>query len=164
MKKLLLMAALSSMTMVATSCSDADSGIVETQAEAQDSVDARMTDALAQIIDNADGKYDTGGYVVYYAEDDEYFVLDDDEYTLACVINAWNEGTQSDTLTTTVSKPAKVPTGKGWVYGGSCKSRGEQMRLAIKISYKIPKGANFEIHAEYNKSTKRYNVWYRVVK
>lgn len=100
MKKLLLMAALSSMTMVATSCSDADNGIVETQAEAQaelqDSTAARIADGLAQIIDNADGKYATGGYMVYFAEDDEYFVLNDDEYTLACVINAWNGGRQSN--------------------------------------------------------------------
>lgn len=163
MKKLFIFLALLSSTLVAASCSDAHDEIVETQVSELSGIEEKIAKGLAIISENADNEFETGGYIVYSAEDNDYVVVNDYIYGMGTIINEWFKGEVSDTTISTISLPAKAPKGNGWKYGGRCKNTLQQLSLAKKISKLIPAGKNFEIHAEYEQKTGYYKVWYRVV-
>lgn len=167
MKKLnsLLVIVLLTMPML-VSCSNDDS-----EQEAQTAVPAtvvqnampvRIADCLAEIMANKDGDYDDGGYIVYSAGEDDMVVCSDIGYGLGSVFSDWMSGNVSDSTAILHSSMNKAPKGKGWIYGGSCKTKLGALSLGTKIAQRIPSNCDFEIHAE-KQANGSYLVWYRVI-
>lgn len=123
----------------------------------------KLTDAFMQIINNKNGDYDEGGYIMYDAETGEMVACTEFAYCVGYAIS----GEEPPVIdASTDSKPiCKAPSGNGWIFAGNCKTNPiSATKFISSISKKIPRNSNFEIHAEYDKVNKTYRVWYRIVK
>ncbi len=145
--------------MGAQSCSN-NEDIPATETEVTNGIEFRIASALQEIMDNKDGQFDKGGYILYCADGDEMATCDLKGYLIASILT---EKLDADNAANAGEKPAKAPKGNGWTLGGTCKNKVGAIALASKIANKIPKGANFEIHAEAQPDGS-YKVWYRVIK
>lgn len=127
----------------------------------EDEFTQKLTDAFMKIVNNENGDYDEGGYIVYDDETGEMVACDEMVHCIACAITG--EDTVEELTSSSLSRQ-KAPSGKGWVYVGTCKgSVGGVTSMAWKLKDKVFQ-KNFEIHTEYDAKNKVYRVWYRIVK
>ncbi|MDY4020613.1 MAG: hypothetical protein SOZ80_07565 [Prevotella sp.] len=122
----------------------------------------KLGNALAEIIENVNGEYANGGYIVFSSENNELLILSEDDYVLASGIADAFQNLYPDKKDTNSEKFNKAPKpNQGWICAGSCSSTLGAISLAKKIGKRIGEGRDFEIHAEYKDG--KYYVWYRVV-
>lgn len=164
LNSLLVIALLAMPTFVSCSSDDSEEKAqsAATATVAQKAMAARIADGLTEIMANKDGDYDDGGYIVYSAEEDDMVVGSDIGYGLGSVFADWMAGNVPDSTDILHSSMMKAPKGKGWIYGGSCKTKLGALSLGTKIAQKIPSNCDFEIHAE-KQANGSYLVWYRVI-
>lgn len=152
------LAALMVLSMGALSCSN-DEDYLATETETVDNLDYRFIAAAQEIMDNEDGKFDKGGYIIYLADEDTVGVLDVEEYSFyACLQAAFNEGSE----TTIKRASAQPPTGAGWKYAGTAKNFLQASKLMKTIQKSVPKDKEIEIHLDPMPDG-GYKVWYKVV-
>lgn len=121
-----------------------------------------LCDALTEIIENANGKYSNGGYILFFSENNEVLVLSEDEYIFAAGIGEAFEYLNSNTKNTyhkTINKAPKPD--QGWTFAGTCTNKWSAFKLATEIAKKIGDEQSFEIHTEYKNG--KYYVWYRLI-
>lgn len=117
---------------------------------------------LMRIMTDTTGEYEHGGYIVYSAASNEVVPVSEFAYSLGTTFYGWTRGETCDTTITEGYYLNNAPKGNGWILGGTCKNKLGTIRLANRIANNIPKGRNFEIHAECGKDG-TYTVWYRVL-
>lgn len=166
MKKLFPVLFIAFITMnVMVSCNQ-DEEMLEVQTNekaelANDAFTQNLTDAFMKIVNNENGDYDEGGYIVYDDETGEMVACDEMVHCIACAITG--EDTVEELTSSSLSRQ-KAPSGKGWVYVGTCKgSVGGVTSMALKLKGKVAQ-KNCEIHTKYSRQHEGYRVWYRIVK
>ena len=108
----------------------------------------RISIAVQEVTENESGKYDEGGYVVYDSQSDSVIICDVLTYGIGEIAESWENGTTIDTTLYEGSNMKKVPSGKGWIYAGTCKGNVASLKLASKIAQRISQDQDFEIHVE----------------
>lgn len=152
------LAALIVLGMGALSCSN-DEDCLATEAGTMDNPDYRFIAAAQEIMDNKDGKFDKGGYIIYLADEDTVGVLDAEEYCFyACLQAAFSESSE----TTVKRASAQPPTGAGWKHTGTAKNLLQASKLMKTIQKSVPKDKEIEIHLDPMPDG-GYKVWYKVV-
>lgn len=141
-----------------------NSATIEQEVLTENDLTRKLTDAFMQIINNENGDYDEGGYIMYDAETGEMVACTEFVYCVGYAISGEELPVVIDASSD--SKPiCKTPSRNGWVSVGICEANPlATTKIIASISKKIPRNSNFEIHAEYDKVNKTYRVWYRIVK
>ncbi|RRC97664.1 hypothetical protein [Prevotella sp. OH937_COT-195] len=170
-KKLLVPIVIFVFGLCITGCSsDLDDTYSEDVERISDDVDGVNTsvkekllcDALTEIIENVNGEYSNGGYILFSSENNEVLVLSEDEYIFATGIGEVFECLNSNTKNTyheTINKAPKP--NQGWKFAGTCTTKWGAIKLGKEIAEKIGEKQNFEIHTEYKDG--KYYIWYRLI-
>jgi hypothetical protein len=108
----------------------------------------RISIAVQEVTENESGKYDEGGYVVYDSQSDSVIICDVLIYGIGEIAENWENGTVNDTILHNDSNNKKAPSGKGWIYAGTCKGNVASFKFANKIAQRISQDQDFEIHVE----------------
>jgi len=143
-------------------CSGTDARFNKADRTAVLSLRDSISKSLQTIIDNADGSYDTGGYIVYSAKENVYLEGSELIYGLAYIFSKWMNGETTDTTSESTKSFFETTEENGWTKAGICKEKPVTLNLANKIANEIPANRDFEIHAEKQKDG-NYIVWYRLM-
>ena len=160
MKNTLLVSTVLAIAALFVCCSTDNDDNVKTTEEAAKSkaMPERISNALSEIIENKNGEYADGGFIVYDPSIDELVVCNEMLYG---AVSGFMEGRAGKDVSNNGAN--KAPEGSGWISAGTCEGLAGTIMLGKNISTKIPEGEKFEIHVE-PQSDGTYKVWYRVVK
>lgn len=160
MKKTLLVSTVLAIAALFVCCSTDNDDNVKTTEEAAKSkaMPERISNALSEIIENKNGEYADGGFIVYDPSIDELVACNEMLYG---AVSGFMEGRAGKGVANNGAN--KAPSGSGWISAGTCEGLAGTVKPGKNISTKIPEGEKFEIHVE-PQDDGTYKVWYRVVK
>lgn len=153
------LAALMVLSMGALSCSN-DEDYLATETETVDNLDYRFIAAAQEIMDNKDGKFDKGGYIIYLADEDTVGVLDVEEYSFYVFLS---EVCNFNSKTNVAKAAEQPPTGAGWKYAGTVQNLRQAHKLMNTLKKAVPENTQFELHFDPLPDG-GYKVWYKIVK
>ena len=123
----------------------------------------RLGKVLADLLENNEAVDTVSAYIIYDAEDDTFLTLSDEDYRFFSVITFVLVRGDADFTAETISEPTPQmsPQGKGWVYFGKGRGKGQALKMGFAIAKKIPAETTFEIHVEYD-AKGNFHIWYRI--
>ena len=160
MKKTLLVSTVLAIAALFVCCStDNDDNVKKTEEAAKSkAMPERISNALSEIIENKNGEYADGGFIVYDPSIDELVACNEMLYG---AVSGFMEGRAEKGVANNGAN--KAPSGSGWISAGTCEGLAGTVKPGKNISTKIPEGERFEIHVK-PQGDGTYKVWYRVVK
>lgn len=149
-----------------TGCSGDDESEDLSGAKIENAKSSKLISGLESAFDDLFSRtgedFANGGYIVYSAEDAQFVVLSEREFSIASTLSEFMESGSKE-FEFNSKNLKKAPAGDGWKYAGKCAgNKFAKAKMAYKIGQMIPADKSFEIHAEVQ-TDGSYKIWYRII-